>query len=277
VTAALIMNRKWKAGRGARRAALGLHAERSTPCHEPRSCSSMSCEPQRFTHILQSATMRLRSRRLVPARQSALACAKKKATLWLTWHQRGAAEGTLQHYSKMYQTPLKTGFHSLKSQASWGKLMAARACCARPGCGFAAGLHLFLVRKRDPGIAGFGECSADVLVIDDQGVGGDLRSSTSSEPRVYAGGNAGQMPGCLPARPLHSGCTASVAALVAAAAPHAGTQRARKRKLALPQDGGSASPDHEPCIMSVLWACCARASGPLPDRALSSEHYSFAV
>jgi len=121
------------------------------------------------------------------------------------------------------------------------------------------------------------ECSADVLVIDDQGVGGDLRSSTSSEPRVYAGGNAGQLPGCLPARPLHSGCTASVAALVAAAAPHAGTQRARKRKLALTQDGGSASPDHEPCIMSVLWACCARASGPLPDRALSSEHCSFAV
>ncbi len=86
-----------------------------------------------------------------------------------------------------------------------------------PGSGFAAGLHLYLVLKRRCGIAGFGECSAVVLVVDDHGMGGDLRSSTSSEPRDCASWH----PCSCQAACLHAHCAASVTAVVAAAAPHA--------------------------------------------------------
>jgi hypothetical protein len=88
------------------------------------------------------APLRQRSKRLVPARQSVLAHAKSKTTFRPTQHQRGAAEGTLQHYSNMYQTPLKAGLHSLKSRpagaSSWPLTHAVlvQGLALQQGCTF---------------------------------------------------------------------------------------------------------------------------------------------
>ena len=75
------------------------------------------------------------------------------------------------------------------------------------------GLHLYLKLKRDLKVAGVGECSATVLVVDDHGMGGDLRRSTASEHRDYGK--------WIPADCLRAHCAARVLILVAAAAPHA--------------------------------------------------------
>ena len=113
--------------------------------------------------------------------------------------------------------------------------------CARrthPEPGFAAGLHLYLELKRRCGVAGFVECSAVVLVVDGHGMGGDLRCSTSSEPRHAACGHSGSCQAACP----RAHRAASAAALVAAAAPHAPALMQVQCKLAFAQGGGSAKP-----------------------------------
>jgi len=162
------------------------------------SCSSMSCKLDCSKHTLHvSITLHvLRETQhtpsnSAPARTNVKSAAQSKhVPLDLDSNslaqQASRAKVQTRELSRSRLMPQRTWRHRISTNINAHAHGNSRVLSSSRVWLHSRAPHLYLVLKRDPGVAGFGEGSTIVLMIDECSMAGDLRSSTLSEPRDCA-------------------------------------------------------------------------------------------